>query len=122
MIDPRYPGLSTAIVNSVFWRGGAMVVDAFARAWPGSRTAGRVATVARLRGVSRVAFITAAASTVALAIQMAVPAYVRSGLPIMWPIAGIIVLTIIAVWAKSFERAWAHSRFARLLAISRLLR
>ena len=36
----------------------------------------------------------------------------------MWPIAGIILLTIIAAWAKSFEQAWPHSRFARLLAIS----
>ena len=122
MIDLRYPGLSTAIVNSVLWRTGAAVVDAFANAWPGSRTAGVVTTVARLRGLSSVASIAAVAGTVAFAIQFAVPAYVRSGLPIMWPIAGIILLATIAALAKSFEQAWPHSRLARLLAMSRPLR
>ena len=101
MIDPRYPGLSTAIVNSVLWRAGAVVVDAFATAWPRWSPRRCVATVARLRGLSSVAFVAAAASTVAFAIQFAVPAYVRSGLPIMWPIAGIILLTTIAAMRRN---------------------
>jgi hypothetical protein len=122
MIDPRYPGLSTAIVNSVLWRACAAVVDAFANAWPRSRSAGVVATLAGLRGLANVTFLAAAAATVAFAIQFAVPTYVRSGLPIMWPIAGIILLAIIAACAQSFEQAWPHSRLARLLTMSQPLR
>ena len=115
MIDPRYPGLSTAIVNSLLWRAGTGMVDGFANAWPRSRTAAGVAAVARLRGVSSVALVAAAAATIAFAVQFVVPAYVRSGLPIMWPIAGIILLATIAARAKSFEQAWPHSRLARLV-------
>lgn len=116
MIDPRYPALSMTIVNSLLWRAGAALTEAFARAWPSSRAAAQATAVRRLGGVSSVAFIAAAAVAAATAIQLAVPAYVRSGLPIMWPLTAIVVLIIVAVWSKSFQHAWPHSRLARLLA------
>ena len=119
MIDPRYPGLSTAIVHSILWRSGAAVVGAFANAWPASRTATAVGASARLRGLFSIASIAAVAGAIALVVQLAIPAYVRSGLPLMWPIAAIILLAIVAVWAKAFERAWPYSQIARLSTTSR---
>jgi len=119
MIDPRYPGLSTAIVHSILWRAGAAVVDAFANAWPASRTATAAAATAPLRGLVNIASIAAVAGAIALVMQVAIPSYVRSGMPLMWPIAALILLTIVAVWAKAFERAWPYSRIARLSTTSR---
>jgi hypothetical protein len=119
MIDPRYPGLSTAIVQSILWRVGAAAIDAFAKAWPASRTATAISGIARLRGLFNIALIAAAAGAIALVMQLAIPSYVRSGLPLMWPIAAIILLAIVGVWAKAFERAWKFSQVARWSTTSR---
>lgn len=119
MIDPRYPGLSAAIVHSILWRAGAAVVDAFANAWPTSRTATAVAAAARLRGLFNIGLIAGIAGAIAVVMQLIVPTYVRSGVPLMWPVAAIVLLAIVALGAKAFERAWPDSQVARLSATSR---
>lgn len=122
MIDSRYPGLSTAIVDSLLWRVGAAVLGAFANAWPASRTAAAIAATTQLRGLFSVALIAAVSCAVALAMQLAIPSYVRSGLPLMWPVAAIVLLSFLSVWAKAFERAWPDSRVARWSTTSRSTR
>jgi hypothetical protein len=122
MIDPRYPALSRAIVNSTLWRIGASIVAAMTRAWPDSLTAGLALAASPLLGVSQVAWVFAVAATIAFAIQFAIPVYVRSGLPIIWPLAAIVLMILIAATAGALRRAWPHSTVVRILTTPRYLR
>lgn len=116
MIDSRFPALSNAIVNSALWRAGEAVADAITRAWLNSATARIVATAGGVARVSTAASIGVLAGVVALAAQFAMPIYVRSGLPVFWPLTAIGALMIVALAASAFERAWPHSAIARWLA------
>lgn len=116
MIDPRFPGLSNAIVNSGLWSAGATVADAVNRAWLHSATARLATSLRSALHLSMLAWIGVFAGVMALAAQFAVPVYVRPGLPIIWPIAAIIGLAFVARSAPALERAWPHSAIARWLA------
>ena len=116
MIDRHYPALSQAVAHSWLWRTGASAAGALGRAWPGSLTSALIGTAARLRSVASIAAMVAVAAVVALAAQFATPVYVRSGLPVMWALAAIAALIVVALSASAFERAWPHSTAARLLA------
>jgi hypothetical protein len=120
MIDSNYPALSRAIADSILWRTSRSLVRMFTRAWPNSSTARLMAAASPLPGLRQIAWIAVFAATAALAAQFTMPVYVRSGLPVMWPLTAITLMVIVAVSANAFERAWPHSVVARVLTPRRL--
>ena len=115
MIDPAYPALSKSLTGSLLWRAGTAMVDAVVLAWPSS-VVGRVsASVRHTTDTSMVASIAALGGVLCVLLQQAVPQYIRPGLPWMWPLAAIATAAIVAVNGRAFERAWPHSRLARLV-------
>ena len=116
MIDARYPDLSQALADSRLFRLATGVVDAFTRAWDTSRTAKIVNSAARFRDTRTIAAIAAVAVAMCAVTLRFIPAYVRPGLPLAWPIAAITAFAIVAVCSAAFDRAWADSNLARALA------
>jgi hypothetical protein len=116
MIDPAYPALSTALVHSLLWRTGAAAVAALAMAWPSSAAARTLTALRDARSTTVIASIAALAWALWMLLQQAVPLYVRPGLPVMWPLAAIAIIVIVAMNGRALERAWPHSRLARLFA------
>lgn len=116
MIDPVYPALSHAIATSVLWRAGSAAVAGMARAWPTSLAA-RACTYLRQRvdGPAS-AWMAAIGITLCLLIQPLIPAYVRPGMPKMWPLATIAIALVAATGGRAISEAWPHSRLARLFA------
>lgn len=115
MIDPAFPALSNAMANSMLWRAGSGLIDALATAWRDSATQRTIAAARPLTNVRTVAWIAAIGGVAALAAQSLVPAYVRPGLPLMWPATAIIIAAAVALGAAAFQRAWPQSRLARLV-------
>jgi hypothetical protein len=116
MIDPAYPALSNALVHSLLWRSGAAAFSALAIAWPSSAAARILTALREARSTSVLASIAALAWALWMLLQQAVPLYIRPGLPVMWPLAALAVIVIVAINGRALERAWPHSRLARLFS------
>lgn len=114
MIDANYPSLSRAIAHSQLWRMATGIARAWETAWQASFTAAMFSALAKLRQTRRIAIITAIAMLLSVAARRLVPVYVRPGLPVLWPLALIALLIVIAVWPSAFERAWGGSMLARM--------
>ena len=116
MIDVNYPSLSRVLSGSLLWRLAAAGIDTIAAAWRCSGTARLAAALAPL-GHSRSLVLTCAiAGALALAAQLAIPIYVRSGLPIAWPLTAVLLMIAVAIFPAAFERAWPRSAMARMLS------
>jgi hypothetical protein len=116
MIDPAYPALSRAVSGSLLWRAATIGVRAGSAAWQSSATARFVSALSVLRSTATLAFIAAAAGTVWVLAQSVLPEYVRSGLPLMWPIAAVLLLAGVAVAANHMDRAWRDSVVAGIFS------
>ena len=116
MIDANYPSLSRAIASSWLWAIATAAADAIAAAWSTSvtkRWLGDASSLWNVATISRMLLIAAVVSTL---VQFAIPAYVRSGLPIAWPLTLLALMTAIATWPSAFERAWRRSAITRMLS------
>jgi hypothetical protein len=113
MIDIQYPALSRVLAGSVLWRCGVRLSLLAAAAWHGSHTARLTGQLVQSATTGGIAAIVAIAGTVALVAQPALPQYVRSGLPLAWPLAAVTLAIIVALQPSAFERAWTHSVLAR---------
>ena len=116
MIDANYPSLSRALSGSLLWRLAAGGADAARAAWRSSATARLAAALAPLGQPRSLALVVAIAGVLALAAQFAVPASVRSGLPIAWPATAVLAVIGVALIPAAFERAWPRSAMARLIS------
>ena len=114
MIDPRYPSLSRALSDSLLWRSLVSLAGMVSAAWIDSRTRRLTDGSAGLLTMRSIAMIGAIGGALALAAQFLVPSYVRSGLPMAWPLTAVVLLTVLAIWPAAFERAWPDSAFGRL--------
>lgn len=116
MIDAHYPSLSRVLSHSLLWRLAEACVDTIGAAWRSSRTARLAATVARLGQPRSLVLVCAIGGALALAAQLAIPVYVRSGLPIAWPLTAVLLVIAVAIFPAAFERAWSRSAMARMLS------
>lgn len=117
MIDRNYPALSRAISASLLWAFVTTVADATERAWTTSASRRAIVRAGDGWDVRTFALLAAIACSVSLAAQALIPAYVRSGLPVFWPLLLIALLVAIAVWPAVFQRAWTGSTVARLIKV-----
>jgi len=115
VIDANFPALSRCVSESLLWRSLTEAAGVTASAWSSSATRRALAAMLALADLRTVSSVGAAAGLLAAAAHAATPEYVRSGLPLFWPIVGIVVLAAIAFFAAPIERAWPRSTLARLL-------
>jgi peptidoglycan/LPS O-acetylase OafA/YrhL len=116
VIDANYPSLSRVLSDSLLWRLAEAGVDAIAAAWRSSRSARLTTVLGRLSHPRSLVLVCAIAGALALAAQLAIPTYVRSGLPIVWPLTAVLLVIAVAIVPSSFERAWPRSAMARMLS------
>jgi CBS-domain-containing membrane protein len=116
VIDANYPSLSRVLSRSLLWRLACAGVDLIAAAWRSSQTARLASGIARLSHPRSLVLVCAIAGALALAAQLAIPTYVRSGLPIAWPLTAVLLVIAAAIFPAAFERAWPRSTMARMLS------
>jgi CBS-domain-containing membrane protein len=116
VIDANYPSLSRVLSDSLLWRLAAAGIDVIDAAWRSSRTARLATALARLSHTRSLMLVCAIAGALAVAAQLAIPTYVRSGLPIAWPLTAVLLVSAAAIFPAAFERAWPRSAMARMLS------
>jgi hypothetical protein len=116
VIDPAFPALSKAIDGSLLWRCATAAAEAIDNAWTSSLTARAIAPVREIWNRSLIAWTIAIGGALCLLLQPAIPAYVRPGLPWMWPLAAIAIAVVVATSRRALEGAWPHSSTARMFA------
>lgn len=115
MIDANFPSLSRAVSTSLLGRSVAAAGASISTAWASSHTRQWMGAVDGILDVRGIALLACTAGAIATIAQMAIPVYVRSSLPIFWPITAVLAAAVIAIWPEPFTRAWSHS-FLRSLS------